>query len=189
MRVWIGCLACYAAGNLVGRWYGADEAADVTSNEIHYGPGWRSAEDAPEHPHEELWVMDLDGAPIGFAHEMSPSDATEIALAVDAVEGKFSGYVGADVYFQWLLDDYGRVEIDEITDYLERFEELYVGKWDTFQDYAIELADDLLRAQGIGDTDTLSRYFDYEQFARDLRYDYNILHDYSEGGIHILHNY
>lgn len=188
MRVWIGCLSCYNAGNLVGTWYDAAEAADVTSNEIHFGPGWRFAEDAPEHPHEELWVMDLDEAPIGFGHEMSPSDATEVALAVEAVEGRLSDYVGADVYFQWLLASYGRVEIDEITDYLERFEDLYVGKWDSFEDYAIEISDELLRGHGVSYGDLLSTYFDYEKFASDLRYDYDVLRDRSGSGVHVLHN-
>ena len=34
---WIGCLACHNAGNLVGHWYPATEAADVTVADLHAG--------------------------------------------------------------------------------------------------------------------------------------------------------
>ena len=33
-RVWIGCLACYNSGQLVGHWYPATEAGDVDLDSI-----------------------------------------------------------------------------------------------------------------------------------------------------------
>lgn len=45
--VWIGCprtcrdrlLACYSCGALLGHWYGASDAVDVTPNRLHYSGG------------------------------------------------------------------------------------------------------------------------------------------------------
>lgn len=34
-RVWIGCLACYNTGRLVGDWHDAIGAADVTTTDVH----------------------------------------------------------------------------------------------------------------------------------------------------------
>lgn len=52
-RVWIGCLACYNSGRLVGDWHDAIGAVDVTTADVHGGP---SSHDEPlvlrhrEHP-------------------------------------------------------------------------------------------------------------------------------------------
>ena len=34
-RVWIGCLACYNAGSLVGDWFDAATADEVTTYDVH----------------------------------------------------------------------------------------------------------------------------------------------------------
>lgn len=34
-RVWIGCLACYNEGRLVGDWHDALGADEVTSEDVH----------------------------------------------------------------------------------------------------------------------------------------------------------
>lgn len=49
--VWIGCLSCYNAGSLVGNWYPAEEAGDITPEDIH----------DCETSHEELWIFDHEG--------------------------------------------------------------------------------------------------------------------------------
>lgn len=64
-RVWIGCLACYNAGSLVGKWYDAENAGEVTPGDLHGHPS----------SHEELWVFDLEGFPRA-AGEMSPLTAS-----------------------------------------------------------------------------------------------------------------
>ncbi len=35
--VWIGCLACYNEGILNGRWFPAEEAGEVTPEDLHLG--------------------------------------------------------------------------------------------------------------------------------------------------------
>lgn len=65
--VWIGCLECYNAGRLVGDWYPAIEARDVTTDQIH-------GKKARPNTHEELWVFDCKDMLVD--EEMCPSDAT-----------------------------------------------------------------------------------------------------------------
>lgn len=63
--VWIGCLACYNGGNLVGRWFPTEEAGEVTPEDLHSGPT----------AHEELWCLDFEGFP-AHTGEMSPHTAS-----------------------------------------------------------------------------------------------------------------
>ncbi|WP_282703728.1 antirestriction protein ArdA [Streptomyces sp. CC219B] len=74
-RVWIGCLACYNAGRLVGDWYSADTADLVTPADLH----------KRETSHEELWVMDHEGFCGALDGECSPSEAAEIAEALSSL--------------------------------------------------------------------------------------------------------
>ena len=63
-RAWIGCLACYNEGRLVGDWYDAINADEVTTYDLH---GAHSRADS----HDELWVMDHENIPV--SGEMSPA--------------------------------------------------------------------------------------------------------------------
>ncbi|UTT65235.1 antirestriction protein ArdA [Janibacter sp. CX7] len=129
-RVWIGCLACYNDGRLVGEWFAAEGAEDITLEEVHAHAGgvrWGC---------EELWVMDTDGLPI--SREMSPAEAGEwSALLAEVDEWQ------RDALAAWVASgDYiaeGRGDLPSLPD----FEERYAGEWDTFEDYAAELFDDL----------------------------------------------
>ena len=47
--VWIGCLACYNEGILNGRWFPAEEAGEVTPEDLHLGLT----------AHDELWIFGL----------------------------------------------------------------------------------------------------------------------------------
>lgn len=69
-QAWIGCLACYNDGRLVGEWLDADGLEDDdTLAAICDRPG-----------HEELWGFDLDFIPGG---EMSPAEAARKARAMN----------------------------------------------------------------------------------------------------------
>ena len=62
--VWIGCLPCYNQGLLNGKWFPAEEAGEVTPDDLHQGPTY----------HDELWCFDHEGFPRGTG-EMSPDTA------------------------------------------------------------------------------------------------------------------
>lgn len=56
-KVWIGCLACYNSGYLVGDWFDAVDADETTLADVHRGSG------RPYAACEELWCFD---------HELDP---------------------------------------------------------------------------------------------------------------------
>lgn len=79
-RVWVGCLACYNSGALVGEWVDAVDAAEFV-------PCQRTG-------HEEWWCLDTDNMPVDG--EMSPADATryaEAAAEIDAPMAAVRAYV------------------------------------------------------------------------------------------------
>ena len=72
--VWIGCLACYNTGVLNGRWYPAEDADEVTPEDLHLGLT----------AHDELWIFDHEGFPTGTS-EMSPTAAVQWGELFDEV--------------------------------------------------------------------------------------------------------
>lgn len=68
-KAWIACLHCYNSGHLVGDWFDAVGADEVTLADVHKGSGrgWAAC--------EELWVMDNELIPA--SGEMSPQEAAE----------------------------------------------------------------------------------------------------------------
>lgn len=171
--VWLGCLACYNGGDLVGAWMAPDEAADVTTEELHRiaaGPDGRIPMDVATH--EELWVMDHEHTPL--TGEFGPLECRVIADAFEAV--------GADDWPAYLAYAATGTSADQVPDASE-FREAYAGEFDSFRDYADELADETLGVpatpcSGEMWTDAMRqvgaamefavRYFDYDAHARDL---------------------
>ena len=71
-RVWIGCLAHYNEGYLIGDWFDAVGADEVSLADVHRGSG------RPYAACEELWCFDLELIPVDG--EMSPHEAAEWGL-------------------------------------------------------------------------------------------------------------
>jgi len=65
----------------------------------------------------------------------------------------------ARIFFE---NDYGTSWDGDFKEVFERFEDAYSGVWDSEEDFAADLADD------IGMVDDETRYFDYKAFTRDL---------------------
>lgn len=170
MRVWVGCLACYNAGRLVGEWVDATEAADSVADPdwclaVH-GPA--IAADEPVSDHEEWWCFDVDGVPTGG--ECSPDEAQRLAESIAAcAEGTGAPLAAVRAY----LDNFhGDVYA------LDNFEEAWCGEWDSEQDYAENLAEDCgylstpaehaSHWAGQAVPNPLLSYIDWEAWTRDL---------------------
>ncbi|PCG86377.1 antirestriction protein [Streptomyces sp. WZ.A104] len=122
--VWIGCLACYNAGRLVGDWYDADTADLVTPEDLH----------GRETNHEELWVMDHEGFCGVLEGECSPSEAAELAeVLADLSEDE------AAPFSAW-VEVYG--EQSERAHWVERFREEFRGFHKNEGHFAQEWAED-----------------------------------------------
>lgn len=152
MRVWIGCLACYNAGRLVGQWVDADEAAEfVPCTRTEYGT-----------QHEEFWVMDHEGFGGLLSGECSPAEAQRIAEWV----ADLPTYVNLDAVAAWAPEHYGTDWVNEFD--MDDFDEAFAGEWDSFREFADEQAEEFFDLEsGAG------RYFDYDEWARELAMDYS----------------
>lgn len=152
-RAWVGCLACYNDGRLVGEWVDAVDADTFT-------PCQR-----PDHV--EWWVMDHEGLPI--TGECSPMEATRWAVWLSEVVEWQRGAVLA-----WLSLGAYSTDVDGLP-VLSDFDEAYCGEWDSFREYAENLAEECGYVPTRDDVEgnPLLAYVDWDAWARDLAYDYN----------------
>jgi hypothetical protein len=151
MRVWVGCMGCYSAGALVGKWVDAIEADTVTVEtlaesirrgfddptralEEHLGT-WHPAAS----PHEELWCLDTEGLAPFIEGECSPAAAQRLAEQVGGL---------ADYELEVLLayvDALGRHNWDAGVDWSDVAREAadaLVGRSTSIAAWAEELAED-----------------------------------------------
>lgn len=157
-RVWIGCLHCYNDGGLVGDWFDAIDADQVTLADVHRSSGRRGWAGC-----EELWCFDHENIPV--TGELSPHAAARWGEALAAVEERLRLALAA-----WVeTGDYvaeGDSDVPSITD----FEERYCGEWTSFREYAEQLAEDIDLLGCV--PDETARYFDWNAWTRDLAFDY-----------------
>lgn len=152
--VWTGCLYCHTAGHLVGHWFDALDADQVTLADVHKGT------DRLTPQCEELWVFDHEYLPV--SGEMSPMDAAVWAQEITAVADFLQ-----PAYFAWIKGN-GYSDPDEPS--IDDFEERYCGEWDDFAEYAYHLADEIALLDGV--PEEVSRYFHWDSWVRDLEFDY-----------------
>lgn len=164
--VWVGCLACYNNGHLVGEWTAAADAAALTPDEIHRHPT----------SHESLWCFDLTGFPSGTG-EMSPSAAAPWGELYEEV-----GETQWDALLAWVESGCYVADSDDLP-CVSDFEDAYQGEWDSFDDYATQLAKDIGLTDGW--PEEVQRYFDWEAWIRDLKFDYTVA-DAPDGGVYVF---
>lgn len=163
-RAWIGSLAAYNAGRLVGAWIDldgkdaedvAEEAREAMRPQI---AGWMGEAEA----FDEIWIFDHEGLGGLVRGECNVGEA----VAAAEVLGGLYGNVDA---FRAYCENLGPTNIDLAT-VADDFEEAYQGEYATMADFAEELLNDT------GDLakmpESLRYYFDYEAYGRDLVGDY-----------------
>lgn len=147
-RAWVGCLGCYNAGRLNGRWVEGLEATNVDTLATDEGFCRRCGSD-------EFWVFDHEGYAGILEGECSPAEAERLAEILEEATDPHA--LAAYVSY------HGRHYLEEA---LETFDDAYRGEWDSEEQYAEELARD------VGDLDAipehLRSYFDVGRYARDL---------------------
>lgn len=159
MKVWIGCLLCQNSGKLVGEWFNAIDADEVTLADVHRGAGGSRA------GCEELWCFDVDDMPVH--HEMSPAEAAEWGRVVEDVDEHLRPALLA-----WVRSgDYLAEGTGELPS-TSAFEERFAGEWGSFREYAENLAEDVGLLRDV--TEEVGRYFDWEAWTRDLAFDYTV---------------
>ncbi|MBU1800856.1 MAG: antirestriction protein ArdA [Actinobacteria bacterium] len=165
--VWIGCLACYNEGDLVGNWYAAMDAAAISTDSLHQDAGHPQRVD-----HEELWVMDHEDLPT--TGECSPHIASAWAhLLAELDEWERPAFVAwvrsAGTYW---IDGDGLPSTQD-------FRDAYSGQWFSFTDYAADLLDQTGELESV--PAHLRGYFDLDSYARDLALDFDVIPDHQTG--------
>lgn len=171
-RVWLGCLHHYNSGSLVGVWFDAEVADEITLADVHEGSGLDHAEC------EKLWVFDHENIPV--QGELDPMTAADWGSALNEVDEHLRPALVA-----WVESgDYvaeGSSELPCIPDFMER----YCGEWESFSDYARTLADDTWLLEGI--PEEIANYFEWDSWTRDLAFDYSV-YNHPDGGVFVFRN-
>lgn len=187
MKVWIGCLACYNGGDLIGRWVNADACPqDVTEFDSLMESAMPDnakccalPADHRTEGHEELWIFDTDEAPhASLAREMGVTEAAEIGERISELENEG---IDPDVFAAWA----NHVGEGFLTADASDFEEAFCGEWSSREDYAMDLAEDLGAMPK--EHSWPASYIDWESAARDLFMDYFDID--SPRGIYVFRSY
>lgn len=160
-RIYVASLSDYNAGRLIGTWIDADQDVDELQAAVD-----EMLARSPEPVAEEYAIHDHEGfGPVSLS-EYEPLDhVAELARGI-ALHGRafahWASYLGPS---DW--------------DQLNRFEDCYVGQWESATDFAESMLDDMgVDVDAIG-PDFLQPYVrvDIDAFARDLGFDYFIAED------------
>lgn len=176
-RVWVGSLAAYNAGRLVGAWIDLDgKDADDVAEEAREAmrpmiAGWMGEAEA----FDELWVMDHEGigelvnGECGIAEAVAAAEVMAI-VHENALADEFSAYV-ANIGRQYI--DIATVEDD--------FRSAYLGTFSSVEEYAEQYADETGMLDPI--PENLRGYFDFRAFGRDLVLGGDIWYDEASGAV------
>lgn len=173
-KVWIGCLASYNAGRLIGEWV---EATDVDEMEECRGrvaeQAIAAAKEAGDWPvyftePEEFFLADHEGFPRGSIGEYTPFDQVAALGALLEEHGAaLTAYLETLGSADWDLDTLA-----------EQFEERSRGQWDSMEDYARDYVGQVGWA-GLEPSQlkSIESYLDWEMIARELEMDSFITED------------
>ena len=153
VKIYVASLEAYNQGRMVGGWLTPSDYEDFDKFR------W-AIQDATEFA-DEVAVHDFEGISLDTEYP----DFEKLFNFVQAMEESHLDNESIIAYAENCYSDYEDFMVDEA-------EDNYIGTYDSFQDYADELADEILND---GINAYASRYFDYEQHAKDLDYDYMVL--------------
>lgn len=149
MQIYCGTYAKYNEGNLFGKWLNLEDYADKDEfieacRELH------ADEEDPE-----LMFQDWEGIPSDMVGESWV--APEVWELMDAFNNHDEDAVRAYLkcFGEWNESD---------------FENRYKGRYDSWRDLAEEFVDEMGYLDEI--PEYLRNYFDYDAYARDLKYDF-----------------
>ena len=166
-RIYVASLSDYNAGRLHGTWINADQDLDDINHDVQ-----AMLNRSPKPIAEEWAIHDYEGFGDFHLSEYESLDVVARLGAGIAEHGEaFAAYASL---------------VGTEPDMLEDFEDHYLGTWDSLEEYAENLLDDLgVDTEALG-PDTLQPYlrFDLEAFARDLVSELNV----SRGrqGVHVF---
>jgi|SRR5699024_1154786 len=166
-RAWLGCSACYSEGKLVGDWFDASDADTITPEQLHDRPT----------SHDEIEVMDHEHLPV--SGEPSLQEAAAWGRLIESVDQHLRA-----AFLAWISTGMHVTGGDDLPS-VDHFIDAYQGEWASFR----EFSDHQVAATGMLDSvpDEVARYFDWDQWERDLAMDYTVERSPS-GETYVFHN-
>lgn len=172
-KMWVGSLADYTAGYLHGAWLDATPEPEDLANAVRF-----VLRNSHEPEAEEYGVFDYDG----FGNELTsllgeyPSLKTVSKIAQGIAEhgqafAAWAAYVGP-----------------EQEDQLDRFEDHYLGEWDSMEAYAEHLLEECEGYRVVDEAPEWLRPYlriDVEMYAQDLGYDLHVV-ERPDGGVWVF---
>lgn len=159
-RVWVGCLACYNEGLLLGEWFAADEAPQ-SEQEFNDAVKTPASHRDGAYPHEEIWVFDHEGIPV--SGEFSPNMGHQYAAWLEGLDD--SDY---EAFTAYLAVKDGAFDEDSV----DGFRDAYRGKWDSDADFARDWFHET-HDQAETPTGWPFHCIDWQWASRDLMADFN----------------
>lgn len=152
--VYVGTYAKYNNGSLYGKWLNLSDYKDY---EEFYDACRELHQDETD---PELMFQDYENIPDGLICESGISEKVfdlikEVKDMSDTEREAFA------VWFEYDCNDIKDLDADDI---VNKFRDMYRGKYDSETDFACEIAEEYLEEL----PDFAKRYFDYNAFARDL---------------------
>jgi len=168
-RIYVASLSDYNTGRLHGVWIDATEDIENVYTAVE-----NLLSSSPEPIAEEFAIHDYEGfGSVRFSEYEKLETVVRIAQGI-AEHGKpFAGWAACLGESQW-------------DDHLDEFGDHYLGSYESVEDYAAQLLDDLgVDVDNLG-PENLQPYvrFDLEAFARDLSMDLDVEQD--DAGVHIF---
>lgn len=155
-RIYVASLSDYNAGRLHGAWIDCDsKTAEELQDEVS-----AMLAKSPEPIAEEYAIHDHEGFGDLIGEYSSLREIAAICNVLDMAEGNG---IDPTALIEW-CDDTGRSLADASV--FDDFEDAYSGQWNSTEDFAEQLADDIGMLSDC--PDNLRFYFDWEAFARDL---------------------
>jgi antirestriction protein len=174
-RIYVACLASYNSGILHGQWIDAtsdrDEMQEAIDAILRASPCPNvyvtHPETGEEVPSAEEWAIhDYDSFP-NLGEYPGLDAVADMAEMIETAEDDHG--ISFDD-FQAIADNWhGRA--DDIRSALENF----AGIFDTLRDYADDMAEEMMDAEGLAENSTARRYFDYDSYARDIGIEYTVI--------------
>ena len=176
-RAWIGSLAAYNAGRLVGAWIDLDgkDAEDVTVEaQSAMRPmiaGWMGEAQA----FDEIQAFDIEGLAPFVRGECSVQEACAAAAKIAEVEDH-----ERDAFLAYAANEGNPASVD-----VDDFRDAYAGEYGSIEDYA----DEILAESGMLDAipENLRSYFDVAAWARDLVIGGDVYTVSAPGGVYVFH--
>jgi len=168
--IWAGSLSAYNNGTLLGEWLAPEDYQTYSDFDKAIKKVTKNA--------DEVAIMDYNNCPDFGEYPCIKSLYDFIVASKES-----------NVPFEALIKYAENQHISEPEDYINiitQAEDSYCGIWDNFQEYADDFVDSTGMLSGVDIS--VSAYFDYNDFARDLELDYSVfkLSDYKVAIFHII---